>query len=389
MGEGKRFSVRGALDYFVHRDLRGNADSLHRARLLIAIVPLYCAVLLTAAVILVFTDVPLQSLVIAGGICITAAAALIRLLFNLRRTGEYQRYSAMATGITFAAITLGIVASGGVSTSPVAQVMVVPPLMAFFFAGVRGGNRMALITFATVIALLLLELEGIHFPQTITTPGELKIIQYLVIFVAVSTVSGLGLISEVTSAMLKRERDAEHAKVNRLAETDPLTGLANRRKFETVLGKCIAKYDGAPQSHGFSLCYLDLDGFKPINDRYGHDVGDEVLQTVANRLKEVLRSSDVAGRQGGDEFMLIIESAFEATALKDLAQRLIERVSQPIPSSAGPLHISASLGFATFPRDGSTIETLKRSADLAMYEAKRSRRGWSLCCTGEPQTKSA
>ncbi len=385
MGKPKPISISRALDYFVHPDLQSNPDSLHRVRLLVAIIPLFSLVLLTAIVILIVTDVPLFSLLVGGGICTVAFFGLIWLLFRLRRTGNYRSYSAAATAIAFSAIVLGVIVSGGASVSPVTQVMVVPPLMAYFFGGVRWGNYALLASLFTILTFLTLEISGVRFPQTIASASELKIIQFLVIFVAVTAVSGLGLIYEITSAMLKRERDAEHAKVNSLAETDPLTGLANRRKFEAVLTERISAFEKSVASCSFSLCCIDLDGFKPINDRYGHDVGDEVLQAVSSRLRNILRHSDVVGRQGGDEFMLIVDAVSDSAGLKDMAQRLIELIARPIYSSAGPLHVTASLGFAMFPRDGSDIEMLKRAADAAMYEAKRGRTGWSQYRAAEQQ----
>jgi diguanylate cyclase (GGDEF)-like protein len=123
---------------------------------------------------------------------------------------------------------------------------------------------------------------------------------------------------------------------------------------------------------------LDLDGFKPINDEFGHDVGDEVLQIVSERLLGCLRESDYVGRQGGDEFMLIFDAVNTTAQVEVFAKRVAQMIELPIHTSVGSLHVTGSLGFALFPGSADDADALKTAADRAMYAAKRSRSGWSV-----------
>jgi diguanylate cyclase (GGDEF)-like protein len=126
----------------------------------------------------------------------------------------------------------------------------------------------------------------------------------------------------------------------------------------------------------FTLCYIDLDGFKPINDRYGHAVGDEVLKTISERLQSCTRDGDVVCRHGGDEFMVLFDSIKHEAQAALIAQRLLGAISPPIATRAGTVSVKASFGFAVFPDDGNNGETLKSAADKAMYAAKTQGGGW-------------
>ena len=158
-----------------------------------------------------------------------------------------------------------------------------------------------------------------------------------------------------------------------LAETDPLTGLANRRALLDRLHSAIA--EAAPMA-GPALLVLDLDGFKPVNDRHGHAEGDEVLRQVARRLAEVGGEKAVASRLGGDEFAVLLLPNSGTTA-DALGTALLAALARPFAFEGNRLHVGASLGIACWPGDGITAEDLLRHADRALYVAKsgRSRSG--------------
>ncbi len=166
----------------------------------------------------------------------------------------------------------------------------------------------------------------------------------------------------------RREPDADRATaaLTHLAHHDALTGLANRRAMEDRL-QVLAAEPGA--RFGVILC--DLDGFKPINDVFGHDAGDAVLKAVAHRLEHGLRPGDLPARHGGDEFVLVVADAPDATTLNAIAERLRERLAHPVRHGAHELRFGASLGTAIFPADGATPHALLSAADAAMYEAKQ------------------
>lgn len=151
------------------------------------------------------------------------------------------------------------------------------------------------------------------------------------------------------------------------ANHDVLTGLANRGLFDEILRYQLAIC--ARTRTNLAIVYIDLDGFKAVNDVHGHAAGDEVLRTVATRLKSTIRETDLVARLGGDEFAAILMQA-GLEAGEAIAAKLIERLSNPYPVGALTLKISASIGIAGYPESGTTSEALTRRADDAMYEAK-------------------
>ena len=159
--------------------------------------------------------------------------------------------------------------------------------------------------------------------------------------------------------------------LGRLALTDHLTGLANRAQFDRTIESELshAKRTNEP----FSLLYLDLDGFKDVNDRFGHAAGDEVLQEVARRLVKQVRTEDAAARFGGDEFGVIARTS-QPDTLQALVDRIAEAVTAPITLSSGDtVDVGVSIGHATYDSTLDSAAALLDRADRALYEAKRQR----------------
>ncbi len=174
--------------------------------------------------------------------------------------------------------------------------------------------------------------------------------------------------------MLIDQLEQEKAKALELAANDHLTGLHNRRMFNELVASHLAL---ARRSRKFyALMYLDLDRFKAINDTLGHHVGDLLLQAVAQRLRQLLRSSDIIARMGGDEFAVLVTGMDAMTDMDALAAKLVDCLSQPYEGLEGhSLQVSPSIGVAFFPRDGHDVTLLCRNADAAMYASKRAGRG--------------
>ncbi len=366
------------LDSFMHPSLRTDADNFFRVRILIAAMLSFTAVALGAFLIVMLVHFPLRSIILAALILLPAATWFITLLTILRKKGRYLFCSISTVLVLLAMIATGISVSGGPAVSPVLQLLVIPPLTAYFFGGIRWGNYTVVIAFSVLLLLIGLHFAGVPFIQTVEEADRRIALQFLVSFVNLSVISGMAFIYEYTAAILKRERDMEHEKYMTLAKTDALTGLANRRNFDAMLLERIEAYAAVSPPRRFVLGYLDLDGFKPINDQYGHGVGDEVLREISARLRAALRGSDFVGRHGGDEFMLMLDHVQDAASLEIMAQRLLASIAKPIESSAGSVRVSGSLGFAMFPNDSDEIETLKKAADTAMYAAKKQRGSWCL-----------
>lgn len=157
---------------------------------------------------------------------------------------------------------------------------------------------------------------------------------------------------------------ATEARILHLANHDPLTGLANRTRFLEELSQVIETGNHP------SLLYLDLDRFKPVNDTYGHHVGDQLLQAVARRLRSATREEDRIARLGGDEFAIIRGSSTDRAELQATAERLVQALGQPFSIDGHRVRIGVSIGIAVAPEDGDTAEQLTRNADQAMYRAK-------------------
>ncbi len=167
-------------------------------------------------------------------------------------------------------------------------------------------------------------------------------------------------------AELGRLRDGER-RAWHLALHDGLTLLPNRRYLCDRLDAALCGTVPAP----LAVLYIDLDGFKAVNDNHGHAVGDELLRIVAVRLRRAVRPVDMVGRLGGDEFGCLLQGAFEPERLASLATHLIEVVAMPVQIEALRLQIRPSIGIARSPGDGLNAQALLRCADVAMYRAKR------------------
>ncbi len=189
----------------------------------------------------------------------------------------------------------------------------------------------------------------------------------------------IGVQNDVTEQVearreLQRERDRAQsllARIEQLAYTDPLTGLANRRRLEERVETAL--WDARADDSALALLYLDLDGFKAVNDRFGHAAGDELLVATAQRLKRRLRRGDLLARLGGDEFLVAALALDPARARADaaaLAATLRDAVSQPVTIGSERVTVTASVGVSLYPHDGEDFGALRHLADLRMYSAK-------------------
>lgn len=193
---------------------------------------------------------------------------------------------------------------------------------------------------------------------------------------------------EIMEQLRQAKEDAEGAlaqleitnvELERLASTDPLTGAANRRAFMDRARAELARAGRGEEST--ALLLLDLDHFKSINDCYGHQGGDAVLKAVVAEVQAVLRPSDLMGRVGGEEFMVLLPDA-DGEAAMGVAQRILQQVAAlQVPSDSGPIRLTLSMGLAVFPQDGRSLEHLFKVADQRLYEAKHQGRNRVVAVT--------
>lgn len=172
----------------------------------------------------------------------------------------------------------------------------------------------------------------------------------------------VGLSSDIT------ERWDKEQLIRQMAWHDGLTGLPNRTLLMERLGQSIAK--SRRESRQIALMFLDLDGFKKVNDTLGHSIGDEVLKTVATRLSGLLRNSDTVARLGGDEFVLLLDNPESHEVIAQIGARVISIVNEPMHFDDAEAHVGTSIGIAVFKDSACSPEALLKRADEAMYAAK-------------------
>jgi diguanylate cyclase (GGDEF)-like protein/PAS domain S-box-containing protein len=173
----------------------------------------------------------------------------------------------------------------------------------------------------------------------------------------------VGVLSDITAEKAHKDQ------LERIAHYDVLTGIPNRALLADRMLQAIAQTQRTRTL--LAVCYLDLDGFKPINDSYGHDAGDHLLVVVAERLRACLRGGDTVARLGGDEFVLLLLGLEALEECRVALDRILEAVQRPVSIGSGQVTVSASIGVTLYPQDDGDADTLLRHADMAMYRAKQ------------------
>jgi diguanylate cyclase (GGDEF)-like protein len=189
------------------------------------------------------------------------------------------------------------------------------------------------------------------------------------------------VVATVNAQMLTEAAEGISAQMSHRAEHDYLTGLPNRAVLHDRLGQSIA--NAQRRGEKVALMYLDLDNFKHINDKLGHAVGDQLLQSTAKRLLASVRATDTVSRQGGDEFVVLLPEVEGEQGAALAAEKLIDAMAEPHHVEGHSLHVTLSIGISIFPDDGIDAEAVIRNADTAMYHAKRTGRNNYQLYTGD------
>ncbi|MBV1788732.1 diguanylate cyclase [Marinobacterium sp. D7] len=187
---------------------------------------------------------------------------------------------------------------------------------------------------------------------------------------------------------LKEDVTDDKARVARIhyqANYDDLTGLPNRKYFRELLYQQVRH--ATQGGHTFAVMFIDLDGFKSINDTFGHDAGDLLLQESARRITECVRKSDITARLGGDEFVLILQHTGCPLAIAQIAEKILQQLAQPFQLDRSEGRVTASIGIARYPRDSDNADDLLKRADSAMYQVKNAGRR-NYCFYGDEEIAS-
>jgi len=222
-------------------------------------------------------------------------------------------------------------------------------------------------------ANLEMELETARGPRWISIAGD------PIIDTAGRFEGFRGVGSDITEIRQTQER------LTHLANMDVLSGLPNRGRVRQLLGEALR--EATAHSSACAILFLDLDGFKPVNDTFGHPKGDAVLRAVAKRLVDEVGSSGTVGRMGGDEFAIVVPDAQSRHTVEQTAQRIIDSIKEPYEIDGANIRIGVSIGCAFGPIDGATVDDLILKADLALYEAKGAGRGIARYFSSELQSE--
>jgi len=248
-------------------------------------------------------------------------------------------------------------------------------LMTFgYFTGLRFVIALVITIVSFALYLMLVEL---YRPDIISSLAH----EFPFLLAAFVITGFTGYNAEVQRRILffrNWELEQERNRQETMALHDPLTGLPNRLLFEERIRQSLAR--ARRQREQFAVFFIDLDDFKFVNDNYGHQVGDKVLQVVAERIKLHIRTEDTVARIGGDEFVILSEFINDPAGVEITAQRILEEVSAPIHVPIREqdqilVHITASLGISLCPADGDSLEDLIERADQAMYAMKKDGKG--------------
>lgn len=306
--------------------------------------------------------------------CATMYLLAAYCLFGLRR---YQAARVLVIINIFLSCFAGIMMTGGYAASPVTSLVMLPAMFSFVLMGVRAGVACALFMVATLIPACLMEMYGVYTPlQLIPDKWVWQSLALFVPLVGTAMVVFSLIFYELLTQRLQLALQQERNKFHWDATHDALTGLPNRPEFYHRLQLAMRNAEVNEQELG--LVFFDLDGFKPVNDRYGHYAGDVVLQAVSDRLAAIVRGVDTVARLGGDEFAVILQGvSVEPAILEGILRKILKAVSEPITIEGNDVAVGASLGVA-FYREGCSLSAFCNQADTAMYEAKKTKNTWRV-----------
>lgn len=356
------------IDSLLPASIANSRNFLYRARILVAMLLTYALLLSFSAVYFWFLTPLSQQIKLQTAVVFIPLVLLFSLLLWLfKRTGAFLVCANICIASVYISVTIGVFVSSGPIDSPASPVVPIAALMAFCLCGRRWGFIWASVVLITHVVMFAMESNGYQFPNVLASDTtNINIIFDWIL--AYSAMIAMVALYENMQDRLKDERDQEHEKYVYLATHDQLTGIPNRVLFYDRLNNALVR--ARRDRTQLAILYLDLDGFKPINDKYGHDAGDLMLVEIATRLWQSVRSSDTVARLGGDEFTAILENLSKPEDAEDIARKIAFKINKPMQLLGHEAKVKASIGIAFFPSDGTTSDELIRCADVAMYYAK-------------------
>lgn len=294
-------------------------------------------------------------------------------LVLLKKTNNLLLAAHIINIFCFLMITVSNLWLGGASTSTL-DWFYISPIIATVTIGIPG-----LLLYGSLSGVMLLTMLTEYFvPFHFASTSSVNILMYVnpvFIFLLISTILYHLLIENKHYESLLREQNfllsADKKKFHYLSHHDFLTNLPNRSFFQTRIQEMIEQ--ARLEKSALTLFFMDLDGFKKINDHYGHEVGDMLLLQASKRLQTCFRDSDFVARLGGDEFTAIITHSLQDNISSALAERIKTEFAEPFLIKGSPLKCTISLGKASYPLEAHTMESLLRIADDSMYQHKKNK----------------
>ena len=342
-------------------------------------------------------DAPLTllSLVIALGVCLFALNEVTRSELSTNRLllggllmglgVAAMHYTGMAAMKMQPAITYDPTLFA--ASLIIAIVASIAALWTCFTLGRReGADNLLILPMLAAAAIMGLGISGMHYTGMmaanfavgsicgatgsldISTLGQIAAVGASVLLGSTIIVAFLDSRYESATSKLNRSLEQANAQLERLAMSDPLTGLASRTALDWHL-RTLPTPESREQSR-YIVMFVDLDGFKAVNDEFGHKVGDALLAHVADRMRQAVRPDDLVARFGGDEFIIIARAPVERSVGEIIAQRICRTIEEPYEIDGHTLNLSCCIGLACYPEDGSQPEELISRADIAMFDVK-------------------
>ncbi|ROS04874.1 diguanylate cyclase (GGDEF)-like protein [Sinobacterium caligoides] len=364
------------LDALIPEELLADSDTHYRARTLVGMLISYSVIASMIAIILIAT-IPFDSYLfkLGAGLTLLVAFTFVVILYFIKRCGKLILHTNITVATFYAIVVFSVWIAGGPITSPSTILMSVPPILALCLLDRKYSIAWCLLCASTLIALLVLEVYFQYSFLSMMDSEYQNITRSLSLVAGFTAIVVMALINDSMSRHYKSERDAQHRYIEHMANHDALTGLVNRSKFDHELETLMQEYDRRCNPAAIVLFYIDLNGFKRVNDQYGHAAGDHLLQVLSQRLAGNLRDSDIIGRLGGDEFALVSPTIRHKSDITTICNKLLELLKTPVDFRGQILQVSGSIGVATAEL-GIAPDQLKHFADEAMYHAKREKLGW-------------
>jgi len=363
-------------DYFIPPDKRDDASTLTRSYILVGIIIANIFTCLAVLIsLLTYYQLPSGNHELALLIDLALLFGYIIILMLFRWRIDFRMTGNLTVAMLAIVQTISTQITGGFHESPIVQLTLLIPITGFLLLGLRDGIRWLFVAVVINVALLISAELQVGYGQLIVYENDVQLMTMLLRFVLFFMAGGALIIYELINTNLTARLNEERNKFEHEASHDHLTGIANRSEFFRRLEAGVAECQHRNQK--MAVVYIDLDGFKPINDKYGHHAGDKILVDVASRLQKVLRLSDTVARLGGDEFALILPGIKVPSDVQMATEKALKAIRKPVDIGNLEVVVDGSLGISIYPDNSEDSEDLCRFADAAMYVAKEHNQGYA------------